>query len=290
MRTSAFLNYIVNIDFVCGLMFLKNIMPQAKTLSDYLQRKSVNVASALVVLNSTQDCLKRMRSEDKNFNNEIEAAISVAKYLGTDPIADFARLHKNRRRPEAENFELQQISTFYRTEFFKFIDSLSATLAEKEKCLRGTFEPFLKVLPGTVEEMRSLLSMFPTVFSRESSTTLHSELAVFFEHAKRVHEEEQQRDLENGKELGELSCNVAAKIAFHSEQRYGIFKLAARLSRLFITAAPSVATNERSFSLMKRVKSYSRNKTGEAKLNDNIKLDKIVKKWSLLKTRRESIN
>ena len=155
---------------------------------------------------------------------------------------------------------------------------------------------------GTVEEMRSLLSMFPTVFSRESSTTLHSELAVFFEHAKIVHEEEQQRDLENGKEVAQLSCNVAAKIAFLSEQRCGLSKLAARLYRLFITAAPSVATNERSFSLMKRVKSYSRNKTGEAKLNDlmvlaaetdltdNIKLDKIVKKWSLLKTRRESIN
>ena len=241
-------------------------MPQTKTLSDYLQRKSIDVASALVVLNSTQDCLKKMRSEDNNFNNQIEAAISVAKYLGTDPIADFARLHKNRRRPEAENFELQQISTFYRTEFFKFIDSLSATLAENEKCLRGTFEPFLKVLnpemPGTVEEMRSLLSMFPTVFSRESSTTQHRQLAVSFEHTKRVHEEEQQRDLENGKEVAQLSCNVAAKIAFQSEQRYGIFKLAARLYRLFITAAPSVATNERSFSLMKRVKSCSRNKTG----------------------------
>ena len=215
-------------------------------------------------------------------------------------LQDSTRL-KNRRRPEAENFELQQISTFYRTEFFKFIDSLFATLAEKEKCLRGTFEPFLKVLnpemPGTVEEMRSDLSMFPTVFSRESSTTLHRELAVFFEKAKRVHEEEQQRDLEDGKEVAQLSCNVAAKIAFQSEQRYGIFKLAARLYRLFITAAPSAATNERSFSLMKRVKSYSRNKTGEAKLNDlmvlaaerdltdNIKLDKIVKKWSLLKTK-----
>ena len=101
LRASALLNDIVSIDFVCGLMFLKNIMPQTKTLSDYLQRKSVNVASALVVLNSTQDCLKRMRSEDKNFNNQIESAVIVAKYLGTDPIADFARLHKNRRRPEA---------------------------------------------------------------------------------------------------------------------------------------------------------------------------------------------
>ena len=154
-------------------------------------------------------------------------------------------------------------------------------------------------IPGTVVEMRSLLSIFPTVFSRESSTTLPSELAVFFEHANRVHEEEQQGDLENGKEVAQLGCNVAAKIAFQSEQRYGIFKLAARLYRLFINAAPSVATNERSFSLMKRVKSYSRNKTGEANLNDlmvlaakrnltdNIKLDKIVKKSSLLKTRRE---
>ena len=100
-------------------------------------------------------------------------------------------------------------------------------------------------MPGTVEEMRSLLSIFPTVFSRESSTTLHSELAVFFEHANRVHEEEQQRGLEDGKEVAQLSCNVAAKIAFQSEQRYGIFKLAARHYRLFITAAPSVRGGSR---------------------------------------------
>ena len=38
-RASALLNGNVNIDFVCGLMFLKNIMPQTKTLSDYLQKK-----------------------------------------------------------------------------------------------------------------------------------------------------------------------------------------------------------------------------------------------------------
>ena len=123
-------------------------------------------------------------------------------------------------------------------------------------------------MPGTVEEMRSLLSMFPTVFSHESSITLHSKLAVFFEHAKRVHEEEQQRDLENGNGVAQLSCNRAAKIAFQSEQRYRIFKLAGRLYRLFITAAPSGATNERSFNKMKRVKNYSRNKTVEAKLNN----------------------
>ena len=40
LRASAFLNDIVNIDFVCGLIFLKNIMPQTKTLSDKCKEKA----------------------------------------------------------------------------------------------------------------------------------------------------------------------------------------------------------------------------------------------------------
>ena len=55
-----------------------------------------------------------------------------------------------------------------------------------------------------------------------------------------------------------------------------------------INAPSNVATNKRSFGLMKRVKDYARNKTGEEKLNNltafaaerdiiaNIKLDEIL--------------
>ena len=50
--TSGLYNAIVNIDFICGLMFLKNIVYKTKVLSEYLQGKSINIAGALIAINS----------------------------------------------------------------------------------------------------------------------------------------------------------------------------------------------------------------------------------------------
>ena len=93
---SGVLNAVYNIDFICGLMILKNVMFKAKMLSDYLQGETINVAGALIALSSTDTVLKRMRANDTNseINDEIEAAITVARNLGTDPEADFGRLHR----------------------------------------------------------------------------------------------------------------------------------------------------------------------------------------------------
>lgn len=40
-KASGLVNSVVNIDFICGLMFLKNIMFKTKILSDYLQGESI---------------------------------------------------------------------------------------------------------------------------------------------------------------------------------------------------------------------------------------------------------
>jgi hypothetical protein len=41
---------IVNIDFICGIMFLKNVMYKTKSLADYLQGETVDIASALIAM------------------------------------------------------------------------------------------------------------------------------------------------------------------------------------------------------------------------------------------------
>ena len=96
-KASAVLNAVHNIDFICGLMILKNIMLKAKMLSDHLQGETINVAGALIALSSTDAVLKRMRANDNEINDEIEAAVTVARNLGKDPEADFQRLHRVRK-------------------------------------------------------------------------------------------------------------------------------------------------------------------------------------------------
>jgi hypothetical protein len=115
---------IVNIDFICGIMLLKNVMYKTKSLADYHQGETVDIASALIAMESTHDCLRRIRMADKEIDDQILAAIEVARNVGADPIADFSRLHRIRRpsrrlddQPETTAVELTNVSSFYRAEF-----------------------------------------------------------------------------------------------------------------------------------------------------------------------------
>ena len=304
-KAATMINAIASIDFVCGIMFLKNVMYKTKSLADYLQGETVDIASALIAIESTYDCLRRIRMADKEIDDQIQAAIEVARNIDVDPISDFSRLHRIRRpsrrlddRPETASVEMISVSTFYRAEFFKFMDQMSTTLMEKQNSLKTTFGPFLKVLhpetPGTINDTQELVAAFPSTFALESSQAIHSELSVFFEYALKEHKREEEKRQSQGLEAIPMTC---ATIALMTAKTHGLFTLVAKLYKLFLTAAPSAVTNERSFSLLKIVNSYSRNKisgehlnncmilAAEKDLTDAVDVKKIAKKWSILKHR-----
>ena len=81
-------------------MFLKLVMYKTKLLADYLQGEKVDIASALMAMQSTYDCLRRFRKADKEIEDQVVAAIEVARNILADPIADFSRLNRIRRRPK----------------------------------------------------------------------------------------------------------------------------------------------------------------------------------------------
>ena len=87
---------IVNIDFICGIMFLKNVMYKTKLLVDYLQEETVDIVSALMAMESTYDCLQRICQADKEIEDQVLAATEVARNIGSDPIADFFKLTQNK--------------------------------------------------------------------------------------------------------------------------------------------------------------------------------------------------
>ena len=115
---------------------------------------------------------------------------------------------------------------------------------EKRNCLKSTFDPFLKVLhpewPGTVEETQALVAASPSAFSLESSRTIHSELAVFFEYALREHKGQQDERQAQDLEAKPMICTIAATFALRMAKHHGLYKLAGKVYRLFLTAVPSV--------------------------------------------------
>lgn len=304
-KAAGLINAIVNIDFICGIMILKNIMYKTKILTDFLQGQSVDISAAVIAINSTLDLLRRLRQAESEIDDEISASLAVARTFSIDPEADFSRIHRMRRpsarlddRPNTTAIELRNIQCFYRSQFYMFLDTLITSLETKLTTVKKTFEDFLLALdplkPGSIDVTKKLISNFPSVFNEEVYHAIHNELQVFFEYAK--------KELKEEAEIEDLpSISKAGYLAMRASRDHGLFKSVAKLYQMFLSAAPSVCKNERSFSALKRIKTHLRNSMSGGRLDDcmllavekditeDIDLRKLSKKWSILKNRREKI-
>ena len=121
-KAAILINLVVNIDYICGIMLLKNIMYKTKLLSDFLQGESIDMAAAMVAIQSTLKSLEDIRSKETEVKNEIEAAIAVATSQGANQQADFIRLHRTRmlstsstfHSSNMESMEILKLELYYR--------------------------------------------------------------------------------------------------------------------------------------------------------------------------------
>ena len=119
-------------------------------------------------------------------NNDIEAAIAVAKSQGTTRQADLVRLHRARipstcstfHSSNMESMEMLKLKVDYRTQFYAFMDTLACELMDKLKLVRDMFNDFLLALnpdnPGPLEVTARLVASFLALFSEESSSGIHN--------------------------------------------------------------------------------------------------------------------
>jgi len=146
-KAAILINLVVNIDFICGIMLLKNFMYETKLLSDFLQGESIDMAAAMVAMQSTLKMLEDISSRETEVNNKIEAAIAVAKSQGANPQADFIRLHRTRMPSKSSTFhssnmesmEMLKLKLYYRTQFYAFMDTLACEFKDKLKLVNGAF-------------------------------------------------------------------------------------------------------------------------------------------------------
>ena len=181
---------------------------------------------------------------------------------------------------------------------FKLIDFLISTLGQNYQSLANDLHPFLKVIytkaPGNMEDIKTLVASLPSVFLSDVSATLHNEFQVFFQYL------DQQRSSGDSHEGYERQCEISRAV-LELARKHGLFKYVSKVYQLFLTAAPSVCKNERSFSALKRIKNNFRSSMSRARLHAciilpierdllyELDLKKLALKWSLLKDRREKL-
>lgn len=288
---------LLSFDFIVSIIFMKNVLYKLKFLTEALETKHLCLIDAIALIDSTMKIMTEIKSDDQALNNLIDSAISFANLLETNPENYFKTHHRRRlcpkrvdSRPSTEvEFTLH---LFYRKEFKLVLDTLITLSNSNLKLCIESVEPLFKLFSQplnkpniTLENIRKSLSLFPlnsTGSNLKDLDLVQTQLEILFNML--------QDDSNNFKSLMEKS-----------EEVKHILPCANLLCRLALTSPVTVASNERTFSKLKLVKTFLRSTMNDDRLNslvilgiekdivDQLDTNKLAQQWSNLKERRIQI-
>ena len=101
------------------------------------KQEGLNLLDALSLVSTTTKALERIRNET-DVNNQVKAAVEMAKQIGCDPEKEFSQHHRKRVTPlrlddRNENEADVGFASFYRKEMFSVLDQLIADCKENWK-------------------------------------------------------------------------------------------------------------------------------------------------------------
>ena len=248
---------LLSFDFLFGLMFMRLIMKKTKLLTKQLQEEELNILDALLLIDATVENLKKIRSEDRAMDAELDAIAEFGNKMGIDSIAQY-QLHHRPRRPPRRIDDHPEASAqllfkeFYRKEMCEVLDSLIAEYMGNTKACLDQIKPIADCLQPPVqnpklETVKAMCCLFPPV-CRPEPQVLISELEVFATTISR-------------KQLSSVQ-----EVAKYAHKYIRIFPTVCKAYQLLLTAPVSVAKDERTFSKLKIVKNCLRS-TMKDKLN-----------------------
>lgn len=265
--TSASANLLLNSirqpNFLISLLILEKLLSYSLPLSRLLQSTTIDLSLALNHVNVLESALKRIRQNaDEEFHSIYESAkLKMISFLGSE-ITIPRRVSQQINRcnvPTNSPEEYFKISTF-----LPFLDYFLSQLQQRFKKHSDILESFACLLPTekepsatNVEKFMNLINFYQTDLEELNQTILLAEFKLWYQYC-----------------LDE-SLHTVMEAFFKCD--INVFKNIFKLLKIFITLPISTSTTERSFSTLKRIKSYLRNSTGQDRLNGlatmNIHLD-----------------
>ena len=142
-QAKALLKKMKKYDFIFSLGIMRFIMRHCKVLVVQLQQ--------LILVSTTTKALERIPNEN-DVNNQVKAAVEIAKQIGCDPEKEFSQHHRKRVAPlrlddRNENEADVSFASFYRKEMFCVLDQLIADCKENWKQVFANIEPFSVLKP-----------------------------------------------------------------------------------------------------------------------------------------------
>ncbi len=245
-----------------GLQLSKRILVITDNLSKTLQHESMSAAEAQVIVSKTIETLKNIRGDDM-FQLFWKHTELLREHTGIDePI-----LPRKRRAPsryeigDGEGFHLSIVEDHYRLLYFEAIDlaimSIQDRFNQSGFLMYQNLEELLIKAANSKDyssEMEKVVSFYGDDF--ESKEQLSTQLEIFSSSFN--------KDSSNHVTLREaIKC-----VQDFSPGQRAYYSQICKVVQLILVMPATNAASERSFSTMKRVKSYLRSTMGQERLNN----------------------
>ncbi|CAI6356965.1 unnamed protein product [Macrosiphum euphorbiae] len=256
VKPHALLASIKTPQFIMALTVVKPIFSIMKNLSVFLQKEDCDLSLCIDYANHVYDEINEMRCDsDLKFKSLYAAAKEMADKLDINlaPPRNIG-IQKNR-----DNYEGGPEEYFRRSIFHPFLDHLLMQLKIRFLEHRELLSKIQNILPTKCSELNTKeISETVNTFAKEwpidikgSTDDFIAEMTMWHRHCLNMSKDKRPRTF-----IETLNyCNSALYPSIHTFLQIGA------------TLPVSVATSERSFSCLRRLKTYLRNKTGEERLN-----------------------
>lgn len=274
-------------EFIFMLVLWDELLKKTYTLSNYLQKQSLDINTAVELIDNTMSQIKRMRTEDE-FKATEDSAKEIARHteINTEFAEERVRKRKRHFDEKAEDEQDQDKRTRFKINvYFYILDVFLGQFEHRFKDFREMAKLFAVLsprrfnLPGADKNILQLAQFYSedisspqeAVYEFASLCSLYKELNV---------------DLSTDAVLPFLIANDMDRAFPHLAILYRIYK----------TIPISSATAERSFSRLKLIKNYLRSCMDEARLSHltllclerdiPIDKDKVINRFAQMKQRK----
>lgn len=247
------LNSICNFEFIVSLCTASKLLGHTYNLSEYLQKKQMDLVSALSQVQSITSLFTEMRENaEERFESLYKEAKAISERLNVEEcVPRTCAIQRNR-----ENIPYNNAEEYYRRAIFiPFLEDLISSLKERFETHRDSVKSLQNVLPT-----KTIDKTFDAI---EDAVAFYADDLPGF---KEVVEAEWELWKRKWAAVDVTSRPSTTMDALASCEK-NIFPNIYELLKILAILPVSIATAERSFSTLRRLKTYLRSTMSETRLN-----------------------
>ncbi|XP_044572317.1 uncharacterized protein LOC123257415 [Drosophila ananassae] len=288
-KASGFYDYMETFECVFHLNMMIEIFDRVEILNKDLQNSNLCVIESYDKIQPVSDVLNASRDAKFNeiWSKSIEAAAGLE--LSEPQIPRRRKIPKHLETLEqgkAENFEFKKPIEFFRKSYFEVFDQLISSLNNRfENDSARFFKMLERFAVGQPVDINEIVKHYKNDFDKDR---LLSDRNMFLQLVKRQNEH---------------TNNLREVVDFLKKYEWmrGLVPEFVRFVRLLITIPGSSCSNERSFSVLRRVKTYLRSTISQYRLNnvailhvyrettDKLDLDELLNEFISKNAKRSSV-